>query len=115
MPLVYPRFPIVSNTGATARDALANERTFLAWLRTAVTAISTGAVLAGLDTSRLSTVASAMFIAQGALILIYAAPRYYHTLWLLRSSRFAPDVFGPALLSLLTLATGGAALAFVLR
>lgn len=72
-------------------------------------------MLSGLDTSSLSTIASALFIAQGGLILLYAAPRYYHTLHLLRSSRFAPDVFGPAILSLITLATGGAALAFVLR
>ena len=40
---------IIENTGSIARDHLANERTYLAWLRTGVTLMGVGVALVKFD------------------------------------------------------------------
>jgi hypothetical protein len=47
--------PDVLNTGSTARDHLANERTFLAWARTGVGFVALGVGLSQIEQVRLNT------------------------------------------------------------
>jgi putative membrane protein len=59
------------------RDHLANERTYLAWLRAAATVMIFGLAIAEFgDTSVFTVSAGAVLIAVGALGLIYGTARY---------------------------------------
>jgi putative membrane protein len=75
-----------------ARDHLANERTFLAWLRTALAVIALGAVLARLTAHRSAATSAAIVVvcASGVLTLIYGARRYYRVAHDLDEGRFHP-------------------------
>ena len=75
-----------------ARDHLANERTFLAWLRTALAVIALGAVLARLSTHRTAATAAAIVIVSGCgvLTLVYGTRRYYRVAHDLDEGRFHP-------------------------
>lgn len=61
-----------------ARDHLANERTYLAWLRTAVNIMVLGLAIAGFSkkTTLFSVIAGGVLIAVGAVGLIYGTSRY---------------------------------------
>ncbi|MGB9338629.1 MAG: DUF202 domain-containing protein, partial [Polyangiales bacterium] len=70
---------LVENRDSTARDHLANERTFLAWIRTALGLVGLGVLLERLGAGNGQTIAMAAgvgFIAFGGLTLIYAVSRY---------------------------------------
>src|SRR4051794_9739217 len=84
-----------------ARDHLANERTFLAWLRTALAVIALGAVLAKLRTDRdaSTTAAVAIVSTSGALMLLYGLRRYYEVSRDLESGRFHPATRSPLLIT----------------
>jgi putative membrane protein len=79
-------------TPERARDHLANERTFLAWLRTALAVIALGAVLARLASTRTAATSAAVIVvsAGGILTLIYGARRYYRVAADLEEGRFHP-------------------------
>lgn len=69
----------IENEGSTARDHLANERTFLAWVRTALGLMGLGVLFERLVVERPSlpsTVIALATVASGALMLVYAARRY---------------------------------------
>jgi putative membrane protein len=85
-----------------ARDHLANERTFLAWLRTALAVIALGAVLAKLRSPHDATTAAAVAIvsACGVVVLVYGALRYYAVARNLDAGRFEPTMRSPALITL---------------
>ena len=70
---------VVKITGGhvTARDHLANERLFLAWLRTALSSVALGLALAKFTVGVTSIVGGTLFIAMGMIILAYSAHRYY--------------------------------------
>lgn len=61
-----------------ARDHLANERTYLAWLRTAVNIMVLGLAIAGFSkkATLFSVIAGGVLIAVGAVGLIYGTSRY---------------------------------------
>lgn len=108
---------LVENRDSTARDHLANERTFLAWVRTALGLVGLGVLLerlgAGSDQD-IAMVAGIGFISFGGLTLIYAVSRY---LWVARNLElglFPVAIRGPILISFGALLVAGGALVYVL-
>lgn len=95
----------LENSGATARDHLANERTYLAWLRTSLTFASIGVAVAQffkLQTTstkamkedqpfsvrKLSTVLGGLFVASGLIVITCGVFRYFNTQRLLQHGKF---------------------------
>ncbi|CAO3637030.1 unnamed protein product [Cunninghamella blakesleeana] len=82
----------LENKGSVARDHLANERTFLAWLRTSLALISVGVALTQLfrierrlneesiDDKLLKSgrLIGLMFIIFGIMFVLFALSRYFH-------------------------------------
>ncbi|KAJ8652942.1 hypothetical protein O0I10_011404 [Lichtheimia ornata] len=74
----------LENTGAVARDHLANERTFLAWMRTSFSTISVGVGITQLfrlqETAiqRIGQLLGVGFILMGALYLALGCTRFFH-------------------------------------
>ncbi|CEI90304.1 Putative DUF202 domain protein [Rhizopus microsporus] len=73
----------LENTLAVARDHLANERTFLAWVRTSLSTISAGVAVTQLfrldkenNSGRFLGMA---FVVIGILYMMFACLRYFHT------------------------------------
>ncbi|KAK9685906.1 hypothetical protein K7432_015325 [Basidiobolus ranarum] len=90
---------LLENKGSVARDHLANERTFLAWIRTSLSLITVGVAIAQLF--RLPTKESggnshhnagipigAAFIAFGICFTIFALIRYFHAQSLMTEGKF---------------------------
>ncbi|KAL1927915.1 hypothetical protein VTP01DRAFT_3320 [Rhizomucor pusillus] len=84
---------LLENTASVARDHLANERTFLAWLRTSMALITVGvaAVTAitqlyhlapgdtsGIDHRRVGRSIGAIFVTFSILFLYFGNARYFH-------------------------------------
>ena len=108
---------VVKNEDSTARDHLANERTFLAWVRTALGLVGLGVLLerlgAGSD-QRIAMAAGIGFISFGGLTLIYSVSRY---LWVARNlerGMFPVAMRGPVVITLGALLVAGGALVYVL-
>ncbi|MFW2390423.1 MAG: YidH family protein [Polyangiales bacterium] len=108
---------VVENRDSTARDHLANERTFLAWVRTALGLVGLGVILErlGAGNERVIAVAAGVgFISFGGLTLIYAVSRY---LWVARNLErglFPVAIRGPIVISFGALLVAGGALVYVL-
>lgn len=115
------RSPTYSNTGSTARDHLASERTFLAWLRTGLGFIALGiaierfSTLEPLITHTLQRVGSQddaakhevdhqrdqksvnmsyCFTALGSTAILYGTQRYLTNLRSLQRAQFKPAYWG---------------------
>ena len=116
--LARPMAPdVVENKDSTARDHLANERTFLAWVRTALGLVGLGVLLerlgAGSDQA-IAMAAGVAFISFGGLTMIYSVSRY---LWVARNlerGMFPVAVRGPIVITLGALLVAGGALVYVL-
>uniref|UniRef100_A0A7S4HWA8 DUF202 domain-containing protein n=1 Tax=Vannella robusta TaxID=1487602 RepID=A0A7S4HWA8_9EUKA len=91
------------NVGSTARDHLANERTYLAWLRTCMALIGFGILLAMFSEETLSIIAGALFVFLGFFLLIYSVIRYYFVLVLLKHKKFAANAWGLAFVTIVSL------------
>lgn len=84
----------IDNTGSIARDLLATERTFLAWARTGLGFVGAGTALAAAyhrnDAEHANDVlpASALLIANGSFLLIFATRRYLAVGDALRRDKF---------------------------
>lgn len=103
------RTPPLPNTGSLARDLLASERTFLAWLRTGLGFIALGVALEKvealaalsppallqLENSR-TKLAAGVLVASGSACVAHGTRRYFDTLQLLRQGLFRPNVAGVA-------------------
>ncbi|HVI01840.1 MAG TPA: DUF202 domain-containing protein [Enhygromyxa sp.] len=96
---------VIANVDSTARDHLANERTFLAWVRTALGFIGLGVVIAKLveSTALLVELTGFMLVTYGAIVLIYAIVRYERVARLLQRGEFRVAKRGPWLLGVVAL------------
>lgn len=99
---------VVDNRESTARDHLANERTLLAWVRTALGLMGLGVMLAKfVQTEGPSApsvkVVGMTFVGFGAIMLLYGLYRYFRITSLLMQGRYAVATWGPLLLGLLAL------------
>ena len=108
---------IVENLESTARDHLANERTFLAWVRTALGLVGLGVLLerlgAGSDQD-IAVAAGVAFISFGGLTLIYAMSRYLWVAANLKRGTFPVAVRGPIVITIGALLVAAGALVYVL-
>ena len=106
----------IPNEGSTARDQLANERTFLAWVRTGLGFVGIGVVLEKLIEQRggAAIVMGLVFIASGVAMLVYGLLRYRRIAGLLSEGRFAPARRGPLALVVLLVALALTAALFML-
>ncbi|ORX58930.1 hypothetical protein DM01DRAFT_1283107 [Hesseltinella vesiculosa] len=81
----------LENKGSVARDHLANERTYLAWLRTSLALISVGVALTQLfrleneesphqiQKANAGRLIGLLFVVLGILFVFFASVRYFHT------------------------------------
>ena len=118
---MFGRFstPVFKNTGSVARDHLASERTFLAWLRTGLGFIALGIAIerfSQLDLTDLLPAARktrrenlhrqepdtlvAVLLGTGSGSIAYGTTRYFSNLKLLENGLYKPAYHGAALLSI---------------
>ncbi len=109
--------PTEPYTGSQARDHLANERTFLAWIRTALALIGGGVLLAKLvDTDgSLAEVVGLLLIVAGIVAAAYSLSRYRLLRSLIDKGEYHTARWGPVTVALLTLAASVGATILVLR
>ena len=95
--------PPQNNIGSVARDHLANERTFLAWVRTALAVIGLGVLLGKLvETDGLQAeLLGLTMVAFGAAMLVYSVRRYEQVARSLSVNTFVPARWGPIVLAAL--------------
>eukprot|EP00439_Symbiodinium_sp_Y106_P048773 s4217_g6.t1 len=85
----------VKNTGSTARDHLANERTFLAWLRTGLSLVGAGfGIIKLLPDVSSNFVMGFALITVGVFVLLYSAARYFDVMQSLEQGEFSVDIGG---------------------
>lgn len=107
---------MVRNGGSVARDHLANERTFLAWLRTALGLVGLGVLLEKLEPMEgASQWAGLVLVAFGGFSLLYAVARYLRVARHLTNGTFPIAKRGPLLFSLGALAVTVFAGVYMLR
>ena len=87
------------NTGSTARDHLANERTYLAWLRTGLSMVSFGVGIAKFWRDAWGVAFSVFFVFTGIALLLYAALRYINNMEALHRDLFMVNTGGTLCLS----------------
>ncbi len=89
------------NTGSRARDHLANERTYLAWIRTSLAVVTIGIVIAEIlpTGEKLPIHLPLILLALGVSLMGYSLVSYYLRLKNLELGQFASDRAGPILLS----------------
>src|SRR5439155_23792790 len=92
-------------TGNRARDHLANERTFLSWLRTSLGIIALAAAVArfGPGNGPRDRVAVTVLALLGALVLLTGTRRYYQVARDLELGRFSLSRRTPVAIAVLTL------------
>lgn len=108
---------LVDNIDSTARDHLANERTFLAWVRTALGLVGLGVLLErlGAGTDQVIAMAAGIgFIGFGGLSLIYAVSRYLWVARNLQRGMFPVAIRGPIIIAFGALLVAGGAMVYVL-
>lgn len=107
--------PAAGATGNRARDHLANERTFLSWLRTALGVIALAAAVARFGTggtwgNRVATGALALL---GVLILATGTRRYYQVADDLEHDRFTPVRRAPLVVAVAVVVVAAVLLPFL--
>ncbi|MGB5808988.1 MAG: DUF202 domain-containing protein [Polyangiales bacterium] len=107
---------VVDNLDSTARDHLANERTFLAWVRTALGMVGLGVVVERLvaGEQRLGVLTGVAFIGFGGLALMYALGRYLWVAKNLERGLFPVALRGPVIVAMGALFVTVAAMLYVL-
>lgn len=107
---------IVDNTESTARDHLANERTFLAWVRTALGLIGLGVLVAKLVQTEGSGAdwAGLALVVFGGVVLLYSLGRYQRVVSHLEQGSFPISKRGPMALGLLAIGVAIGAVVFLL-
>ena len=91
------RGPVNENTGSLARDHLANERTFLSWIRTALAFIGFGLILAELvDVEGIrAEVLGLALITLGSIGAIASTARYLRVTRQLDAGQYQSSTIGP--------------------
>lgn len=94
----------LDNRGSEARDHLANERTFLSWIRTALGIIGLGVIVGRFleTTGPTAEVVGLGLVALGAVMVAYAVVRFRRVGTLLSQGRYQTSALGPLLISLVT-------------
>lgn len=125
------RSPILKNSGSTARDHLASERTFLAWLRTGLGFVALGIAVerfsqfelappppppaqsadrrTGSDQKDKSQDLVLGLLTIGSGSIAYGTARYFSTLWMLERGLYKPSFYGAGALSVAVVGLTGAA------
>ncbi|HST64368.1 MAG TPA: DUF202 domain-containing protein [Mycobacteriales bacterium] len=109
-----------TSPASRARDHMANERTWLAWVRTAANVMIVGLAVArfgsGGDPTAYTLVAGALLVAVGGVGLFYGTDRYRATNRELESGRYVTGAGtrGPTLAAVVLMATIVIALVLVL-
>src|SRR5262249_46362052 len=110
---VAPSTTATSRDAALARDHLANERTYLAWLRTATNVMILGLPVATLiHAGPRADVAGGILTAVGFVVLVYGTLHTRRITHDLRAGRFEADYGGPLFVA--GLVTAGVAAAAIL-
>ncbi len=104
------------NDGSLARDHLANERTFLAWVRTALGLIGLGVLIAKLVETEgiLAEIAGLVMVGLGGASLVYASIRYERVRKLLDVGRFQTARLGPVVVTGISLILVAGSVLFIL-
>lgn len=100
------------NRGNLARDLLANERTFLSWLRTGMASISVGLAFGRLIGTTLAEIVGTLFVFLGLFVSVYCCLRYYVNVFQIEEDKYTADTVGPWILVSLLVAI--AAISFAL-
>jgi len=111
------RRPPIINEGSLARDHLAGERTFLAWVRTGLGVIGLG-VLTGrlLETDGVfAEVVGLLLVALGASMQLYAVVRFRRLSAALDRGEFQPAFWGPVVVGVTAIGVTLGAVAVLLR
>lgn len=124
------RAPLFENTGSTARDHLASERTFLAWMRTGLGFIALGVAVERFSQLELSEALPrpqplsqaeqerrqdqeqmlvGALLGTGSGAIVYGITRYFSNMRLLERGQFRPAYFGAGALGTAVAAFAGAA------
>lgn len=102
---------ILENTGSTARDHLANERTYLAWMRTSLALF--GASLGLLNWTAVADWTGYLVAILGIVVLITSTLRYFRVMALLEEGMFEPNVHG--IISIVSVLSCAVVAAYVLQ
>lgn len=102
-------------SGNRARDHLANERTFLSWLRTSLGVIALAAAVArfGIGGATRDRVAVSLLALLGAFVLVTGTRRYYQVARDLEEGRFSLSRRTPVAIAVVVLACSGVILALL--
>ncbi|KAL7572113.1 hypothetical protein ACA910_001750 [Epithemia clementina (nom. ined.)] len=102
---------LMNNKGSRARDHLANERTYLAWIRTGLALF--GASIALLKWDDFSNVMAYTVAVLGLMVMMISTRRYFKVMHLLDQGRFEPNIDG--ILFVVVVSSIAIAVAFVLH
>jgi len=111
-----PRWVYTSGDEPDPRFTLANERTFLAWVRTALAMLAGGVALHALDlpdTGWVRTLLAELLVVVGALITVFALVRWARVERAMRTGQPLPG-FGLGFLIALAVVVGGVLVATAL-
>lgn len=88
---------IIENSDSTARDHLANERTYLAWIRTSLSLIAASIAILSWGNGEMGYVIGFL----GVVSFATSTWRYFHIQHLLLEGEFEPNVFSIVLIVVL--------------
>jgi putative membrane protein len=91
-PLMTHNRRVIPNVGSTARDHLANERTYLAWIRTSLALIGASIGLLKWEDESSFAVEGYLVGVTGVVALVTSTWRYFHVMHLLQQGQFEPNV-----------------------
>lgn len=102
------------NAFGVARDHLANERTFLSWVRTSLAFVGLGILIAELvDTEGVAAeILGLALIVLGAAAAVASTSRYLRVTHQLDDNRYQPSTVGPVLIGTLTVVVAVVGLVF---